>query len=124
MTKQIEYLFDVIRKELAKQNISLHSLVEEDVLSYGEYNYIKSQVKNEVDFVPKYDFAVRMCDVLNITPNDLVEGMEGYDDYLTPVEDAFVNAVKSLNETEAFQINMLMQMELYGLKKLDEKEKK
>ena len=124
MTKQVEYLFEVIKKELEKQNINWHSLVEEDVLSYGEYNYIKSKLKNDVDFVPKYDFAVRMCDALKITPNDLIEGMEDPDDYLSPAEEEFVNAVKGLDEKEAFQINMLLQMEYYGLNKLEESEKK
>lgn len=126
MDKQTEYIFEVLSKEMQKQNLRLFSLVNKNIISNGEYNYIKSCLKNAIDFAPKFDLIVRMCDTLNITPNDVIEGMRDDKEYFTPSEEETIDLVKDFSEEEVKQITILINMVLFGhkLKKMDKKHQK
>ena len=126
MDKQTEYIFEVLSKEMKKQDLRLFSLVNENIISNGEYNYIKSCLKNSIDFAPKFDFIVRMCDTLNITPNDVIEGMAEETEYFTPSEEMFIELNKGLSEEETKQITTLINMVLFGhkMKVMDKKHQK
>ena len=120
MTNETEFLFEVLTNEVERQNLRLHSLVTRGRISEGEYNHITSNLKNNVDFTPKYDLVVRICDGLGLTPNELIKDMKDENDkYYTSLQKRHLDAVKGYSETEMNQINLMLRMIAYGLKKSD-----
>lgn len=117
MIDSTEYIFEMINKELGRQHRSPHSLVLSEAISGGEYNYTKKHLIDGKDFSPKLDFVVRVCDSLNMTPNDMVKELsETKNTYATESEEKLIRAVMDMNEEDVFQIANLVQMIDYARK--------
>ena len=115
MADQTEYLLEVLEGELDRQKERLHALVNENVITRGEYSFLQSRRIGGVDFTPKYDFVVRICDHLGITPNDVVEEMQDEErDYCTPYEERIVDCVDGLSDEAIRFISMAVAYNYLG----------